>query len=76
MVPLKMESISKITLKCYYSKAKAEERELSNLCFFHSFKTFIPCSTTYFLEMASQVSLKVDTNCSFRGKATHRIKHF
>ena len=73
MVTLKMESTSKITLEGYYSKAKAEEREQSNLCFFHNFKTFIPCTTTHFLKMASQVSLKVDTNCSFRGKTKHRI---
>ena len=39
----------------YVSEAKKEECDLSKLCFFHNFGTFIPSSDTYFLEVSTRV---------------------
>ena len=49
-------------------KAKTEECDRCKLCFSENFGTFIPFSTTYFLEVSEHISLKRATNGFLRDK--------
>ena len=48
----------------------------SNLCFCDTFRTFIPCSAIYFLEVIAYLSLKVATGGPFRCKETSKMSIF
>ena len=45
---------------CCYCKVKTEKCDQSNLRFSEDFRTFIPCSTTYFLEVSARISLNIE----------------
>ena len=40
------KSPKNLTFLDYYSKAKMEEREKGNLCFYNYFRIYLPCSAS------------------------------
>ena len=57
-------------LRVFFSKSKTEKCNQSNLSVSDQFGMVISFSATFVLEVTAQVSLKVATKCSFRGKKT------
>ena len=46
------EKIRKFSIFRLFSEAKTEEHDI---CFLHNFRTFLPCSDTYFLGVSARV---------------------
>ena len=76
MVLLQVEQPDKWAFWRYYSKAKKDECNQSNLSFLDGFNRFIPWTTGYFLDAYASVSLKLTTSGSIRGKQISKISTF
>ena len=64
------EKFAFLTLLC---KAKTEECNQRKFCFSENFRTFVPCSNTYFLEVIAHISLNVTANGFLRDKKLQKL---
>ena len=67
-VLLEVENSEYLAFLSFFSKAKTEKCNRTNLSVSNKFEMVIPRSVTYFLEVRVHASLKVATKGSFRGK--------
>ena len=65
--PFICKKISKMSIFEAINLSKRRSSSI-NLCFWEDFRTFKPCTTTYFLEVSAHVSLKGATSGFFRCK--------